>query len=92
MTHPEQIMRAVASLVYRDGVSTFSRKEVRDRIGIDHDEWMSGYTAVFQGMRVDHPGGAPQVGERFRSVFRRMTRGRYTLTDYGKELAKHFQK
>ena len=90
MTHTEEIMRAVAVLMKEKASNTFSRKEVRDQIGVSLDRWMSGYTAVFQGMRSDHPGGAPQVGARFKGVFRRVKRGTYTLTDYGKRLLEEF--
>ena len=90
MTHAEQIMQAVASLVQEDKVVTFSRRQVRDQIGIDQDEWMKGYTAIFQAMRADHPGGAPPIGEKFRGVFQRVSHGEYVLTYYGKELLKQF--
>ncbi len=89
MTHPEQIMKAVAFLVSH-GNTPFSRREVRDQIGLSQVDWMAGYTAVFQGMREDHPGGAPPVGEKFRGVFRRVAHGQYVLTKYGKELAKQY--
>jgi hypothetical protein len=89
MTHAEQIIRAVASLVH-DGADTFSRREVRDRIGVSHDTWMLGYTAVFQGMRVDHPGGAPSVADRFKNVFQQVSHGSYKLTRRGKEVIKQF--
>ncbi len=55
MTHTEEIMRAVATLVKQKGKSIFSRKEIRDQIGVSQDKWMSGYTATFQGMRSDSP-------------------------------------
>ncbi len=87
MTHTEQIMQAVADLVYQDHKTVFSRKEVRDRIGVSHAEWMAGYTAIFQGMRKDQPGGAPLVASRFQGIFHRIMRGRYALTDYGKRVA-----
>ncbi len=86
MTNAEKIIRAVARLVSQNSNSTFSRKEVRDQIGVNHIEWMNGYTAIFQGMREDHPGRAPAVGERYKRVFRRVERGKYVLTNYGREL------
>jgi len=85
MTHAEEIVYAVASLVNR-GKKWFTRKEVRDEIGVDPHEWLYGYTAIFQGMRADHPGGAPEVGRKFRAVFQRIERGKYVLTTYGKHL------
>ncbi len=45
---------------------------------------MASYTAIFQGMRIDQPGGAPNVGVMFKGVFRQVRRGEHTLTDYGK--------
>ena len=86
-THPERIMRAVTALI-REGQSTCSRQDVRDRIGLSQDEWMSGYTAVFQAMRADQPGGAPSISGRFKGVFRRVSRGQYELTDDGRNLVK----
>lgn len=90
MTHAEEIMWATATFLKKEDKYTFSRREIRDQIGIKHDKWMSGYTAIFQGMRSDHPGGAPIVGRRFKNVFRRVKRGIYILTDYGKHLLKEF--
>jgi hypothetical protein len=90
MTHAEQIMRAVASLVLQDNVPTFSRREVRDRIGASPEEWQAGYTAIFQAMRADHPGGAPPIGEKFKGVFQRVAHGEYKLSSYGREVLKEF--
>jgi len=87
-THAEEIMWAVATILkIKD---TFSRKEIRDQIGIENKRWMKGYSSIFQGMRKDQPGGAPNVGRKYRNVFRRIKRGIYTLTDYGKELLEKF--
>ena len=85
MTHAEQILQAVAML-NRQGKTVFTRDEIRCVVGTGRDEWQAGYTAVFQGMRSDHPGGAPKVREKFRGVFRQVERGRYALTDYGQQL------
>ncbi|OGO41692.1 MAG: hypothetical protein A2Z04_05985 [Chloroflexi bacterium RBG_16_57_9] len=90
MTHAEEIMQAVATLVYIEGKDIFSREEIRQRIGVSRDDWDLGYTAIFQGMREDHPGGAPNVGEKFKGVFRQVRRGEHTLTPYGNELLKEF--
>ena len=90
MTHAEEIMRVAATLIKKKGEDIFSRKEIRDKIGISHDKWMSGYVSIFQGMRIDHPGGAPNIGKRFKNAFRRVEFGRYILTDYGKKLLKEF--
>jgi len=91
MTHAEQIMTAVAVLT-KQGKHTFARVDVRDAIGLSHDDWLAGYTAVFQGMRVDQPGGAPNVGDRFKNVFRRVRRGVFELTAYGHELLQEFMR
>jgi len=91
MTRPEEIMHAVAVLV-KMGKNIFTRKEVRDQIGISHHDWLYRYTAVFQGMRIDHPGGAPEVGKKFKGVFQRVERGKYILTAHGKQLLKEFDR
>jgi hypothetical protein len=67
MTHAEQILAAAADLV-RSGKRRFSRRDIRDALGIGQPEWMSGYTAIFQAMREDHPGGAPPIGREFGGV------------------------
>ena len=91
MTHAEEIMRAVAKLVQQGGSPIFTRDEIRRCIGVSRDRWLSGYTAVFQGMRSDHPGGAPPVGIKFQGVFRRVEHGKHTLTEYGWQLLQEFQ-
>ena len=83
MTHAEEIMWAIV-LLSKQEKNIFSRKDVRDTIGVDHDVWMSSYTAIFQGMRMDHPGGAPSVISKFKDVFKRVEREKYILTPYGK--------
>lgn len=85
MTHAEEILQAIKTLI-RKNKTIFSRKDVRDQIDVDHDTWMASYTAIFQGMRVDQPGGAPEVGRRFKGVLERVERGQYRLTDRGKQL------
>ena len=92
MTHAEGIMLAVAELLKQKGRSTFSRQDVREQIGVSPDDWQLSYTAIFQAMRSDHPGGAPPIGARFRGVFRRVERGKYTLTDKGKQLLEEFRR
>ena len=86
MTHAEEILSSVAILVKKKGKSTFSRKEIRDQLGLNHIDWMARYTAIFQAMRIDHPGGAPLIGERYVGVFIRIERGIYKLTPYGRSL------
>jgi len=85
-THAETILRAVAALGREKGKPTFARRDIREQIGISYKEWMSGFTAIFQAMRTDHPGGAPHIGDKYRNVFKRIARGNYTLTDYGKSV------
>lgn len=84
-THADQIMRAVAALIAQ-GQDIFAQLEVREQIGVDRDVWARGYSAIFQAMRVDHPGGAPPIAPRYRGVFRQVEHGRHTLTPYGREL------
>ena len=86
MTHAEQIMKAVAALVELEGRHVFTRDQVRKGIGVTRDRWMAGYTAIFQAMREDHPGGAPPIGPRWKGVFRRVSHGEYVLTPRGREL------
>jgi hypothetical protein len=38
-------------------------------------------------MRADQPGGAPNVGQKYKNVFRQVSHGRHTLTEYGQRLA-----
>ena len=89
MIHAEEIMKAVAELI-KQGTTVFTRKDVRDQLGLSQKEWLSGYVAIFQAMRIDHPGGAPPIGRKFRGVFRRIARGKYTLTPYGEKLLKEY--
>lgn len=69
--HPLAPDRA-AAMLDASGRNGFSRKEIRDHLGLTQKEWMRGYTAIFQGMREDQPGGAPSVPRQFRDVFRRI--------------------
>ncbi len=85
MTHCEQIYRAIINII-RSGQQIFQRVNVRDELGLDHDTWMSGYVSIFQGMRDDHPGGAPDVKDELKNVLHRVGRGQYVLTDYGRSI------
>lgn len=94
MTHPEEIMRYVATLVDKDGNGIFRRVDIRDRAGLTAHIWDNGYNPIFQSMRSDQPGGAPGVAEKFRGVFRWYDpniRGDFVLTDYGKQLVYEFR-
>lgn len=86
MTNAEEILQAVSTLVKEHGKNVFSRKDIRDQIRIDPHTWLYSYTAIFQSMRVDHPGGAPPVGKRYEGVFQQVSYGKHTLTEYGKQL------
>ena len=90
MTRTEEIIKAVA-ILWKKGNHTFSRRDIRDQIGVNQDKWLSGYTAIFQGMGTDHPGGAPRVNGKFQNVFRQVRRGEHTLTDYGEKLLREYQ-
>ena len=85
MTHAEQIFRA-AVVVARKNNGIFTRDKVRQQIGVSRDRWMAGYTAIFQGMRSDHPGGAPDPGPMFRNVFCRLEHGKFQFSDNGEAL------
>lgn len=84
-THAMQILRAAGALVTA-GNLTFTRDDVRRYRNISPEEWLNGYTAIFQGMRADHPGGAPKVADRYQGVFRQVSRGVYELTDKGRKV------
>jgi antitoxin component of MazEF toxin-antitoxin module len=86
-THAAQIFQAAAQLAGADGKKPFSRMSVRDHLGLNNREWQGGYTAIFQGMRDDHPGGAPPVGRDYSGVFHRTGQGTYELSEKGKRLA-----
>ena len=87
MTHAEQIFRAAAALTGESHTGTFTRKQVREWLGLKPGVWSSGYAAVFQGMREDHPGGAPPVGTKHTDVFHRVAHGTYRLSAGGRQLA-----
>ena len=89
MTISGNIMRGVANLT-RHGKEVFTRQDVRLELGVDSHDWNQSYNPTFQGMRVDQPGGAPDVGERFKGVFRRVAHGKYKLTEYGQQLVGEF--
>ena len=85
-TNADRIFSAAAILAGVNGRKTFSRKAVREYLGLNNRAWQSGYTAIFQGMRDDHPGGAPQVGASSSGVFHRVDRGTYELSAKGRRL------
>ena len=85
-THAEQILRGASAVAGVDGHGDFTRKQVRERIGVSAHEWQSGYTAIFQAMRDDQPGGAPQIGEKYRAVLHRVAHGTYKLNALGRRM------
>lgn len=82
----DRILIAVARIVGLEGRDTFSSEDIRMQVGVTREEWMSGYIAIFQAMRQDEPGRAPQINEEYRGVFREIRHGRHTLTDHGYQL------
>ena len=82
ITHAEMILRAISEF-RKQGIITFSRDEIRTSLGINSEDWSASFNPIIQGMRVDQPGGAPPVKERYQNVFSRIRRGVYKLTDYG---------
>ncbi len=91
MTHAEQILQAAAALAGSDRAGLFSRKQVREQLGLSPHDWQSGYTAIFQSMRDDHPGGAPQVSGKYKNVLHREGPGQYQLNARGRRLADEFK-
>ncbi len=86
-TIAEQIMRAVHQLETR-GKKIFERKDIRDELGISQDQMQASYSPIFQGMRVDQPGGAPNVGQKYEGIFIRIEYGKFKLTEKGLKLNK----
>jgi hypothetical protein len=80
----QRILGAVAAIVGEDLTAHFRRVDVREHLGLSPALWSKSHSPLFQGMRIDHPGGAPHVAEEYRGVFRRVTYGVYTLTDNGR--------
>lgn len=86
-THAEKILRASASIALAKGTRTLSRKAVRDHLGLSNARWRAGFTAIFQAMRDDHPGGAPNIAPEFADTLHRVGRGDYELTRKGQTVA-----
>jgi len=86
MTHADDIVEAVKVLVAAKPDAVFTRDQVRRTLGLSREERMSGYTGIFQRMRVDEPGAAPRVAEAYSGILRRVERGKYTLTAKGRAL------
>ena len=86
MTITEEILQAVSVLVKNRGMETFRREDIRKQIGIDKHTWRYSYSPVFQAMRIDQPGRAPLVGEKYVGIFRQVKYGVHCLTKYGEEM------
>jgi hypothetical protein len=82
-TIAECILAAIGVLVGADAEKTFSREEVRRAAGVGKASWERSWNPTFQGMRSDHPGGAPKQAAKNRGVIRRVKRGSYVLTEAG---------
>jgi len=90
MTTAEEILQTVSVLIKEKGMKTFRRLDIRRQIGADKHRWENNYSPTFQGMRVDNPGGARNVGKKFQGIFQQMKYGVHTLTEYGKEMIKKY--
>ena len=82
MTMAGRLLRAVREL-NRSGQSTVTRAEVFEELGVTTRAEKDSYSAIFQGMRVDHPGGAPEVDAAYSDTLKRVSRGQYVLTTKG---------
>jgi len=87
MTIAEQILKAVSKLVGSDETTVFSREEIRRQADVSRKDWNASYSPIFQGMREDQAGDAPNVGTKYKNVFRQVSYGRHALTEYGQQLA-----
>ena len=85
MPHAEEIPEAVAVIVPADNTALFSHDDVKRKIGSEREMWKS-YSATFQAMRSNHPGGAPPMTERYRNVFEQIEHGKHRLIPSGLEL------
>jgi tetratricopeptide (TPR) repeat protein len=92
LTHAEKILLALNRIVFLEGRVEFSRDDVRRTLGLSVEDWMSGYTAVFQAMREDQPGGAPHINEKYRSLLRKVRHGVHALTRQGHQVVRDIHK
>ena len=84
MTHSKRIVQAVALITAVQEKTIFSREDVRVLADMDRGEWLASGSPTFQGMRSDHPGGAPKINSKYRNIFQRVAPGKYMLTSEGK--------
>ncbi len=89
MTRAEEIAMATASIIKKKR-GPFARVDIRNKLGLSAKEWLSSYTAIFQGMTIDHPSGTLNIGSKFKGVFKNVGYGVYELTEYGEKLIKEY--
>jgi hypothetical protein len=80
-----QILAAVRNLAATFGTRAFTRKDIRDELRVSPKNWNS-YSPIFQGMRIDEPGGAPPATRGRGALFRSVSRGKHVLTSKGQRL------
>jgi len=85
LSNAAKILDSIAHIFIDEGRREFSRDDVRKQAGLSREEWNSGYTSIFQAMRIDQPGGAPKIKKEYQGILRRLRWGVFTLTKYGKE-------
>lgn len=85
MTISARILKSIAKLVIDEGKTTFTRAEVYKNIN-SQVFYRPSYDPIFQGMRIDQPGGAPKVSEKHQNTLERVAHGKYKLTPYGQQL------
>jgi len=88
ITQVEEIVCAVAHIVGSQKQPIFSREDIRRTAKIERNAWNNSYSPTFQAMRSDHPGGAPLINSQYRNIFRQVSHGQHTLTEYGYQLLK----
>ena len=86
MTQCELILQTVARLTGGDYDRTFTRSEIKKIIGGTRQYRRNHIDPTIQGMREDEPGGANNVGLRYKGALRRVSYGIYQLTPKGKAL------
>lgn len=86
-TLAEQVFRGAVAVSGQNLTERFTRDDVRRQLGVSRDKWGASYNPIFQGMRDDHPGGAPRSA-RFDGVFHRVAQGTYELSAHGRQLAR----
>jgi hypothetical protein len=86
-TLAEQVFRGAVALAGENLKEQFTRDGVRRQLGVSREKWGASYNPIFQGMRDDHPGGAPR-SVKFDGVFHRVAQGTYEPSAHGRELAR----